>query len=358
MNPVDRAVLERWWHECRHHGGGLPRGVEPVLERLVRRVGRGTLPEIGAVFVKVMSFPRPKDRVRYLVRALPARCEARMLERIRSLGIPAPRVLFWRTLRVLGLPRLSMLVTEALPAADEGPTLEEMAGMAARLAEAGVVHPDLNAGNFLRLRDGRVAVLDLQSGRSGRVRRRDRRRMAAKLLAESGTAATGLELVRAGLISAAELAAVRAVAERMRRRWLLGRIRRCLAESTEFTRRRRWNGVRHVRRAATTTPLRRIQGGRETLRWWIGDRAREVLFGDSPLLAGLFRKSWWLPGKSCVYISAHTEDASVPDRIPGLLEGFERYRDLKRAKALRPLRPLTIDGTAPTEGPGSPQSEA
>lgn len=358
MGPADRSELERWWDECRR-GAGLPAGVRPVLERLVRRVGRGRLPEAGEVYVKVMSFPRPKDRVRYLARALPARHEARMLERIRSLGIPAPRVVFQRTLRVLGLPRLSMLVTEALPVVDEPPTLEEMAAVAARLAAAGVVHPDLNAGNFVRLRGGGVAVMDLQSARAGRSSGRlGRRRMAAKLLAEVGGATEGLELVRAGLISAVDLDAVRTRALELRRRWLLGRIRRCLRESTEFARRRRWNGVEHVRRAAAGPGMRRIEGGRELVRWWVGDRAREILLGEPPQLAGLFRKSWWFPGKNCVYISAHNEDASVPDRIPGLLEGFERYRDLKRAKALRPLRPFSIDGTAPTEGPGSPQSEA
>ena len=42
----------------------LPDGGEPVQSRLVRHVARGRLPDGGEAFVKVMGFPRWKDRIR------------------------------------------------------------------------------------------------------------------------------------------------------------------------------------------------------------------------------------------------------------------------------------------------------
>ena len=54
-------------------------------------MGRGELPS-GPVFVKVMSFPRSKDRVRYLLRPLPAAHEATWLRGMSYAKVPAPTV--------------------------------------------------------------------------------------------------------------------------------------------------------------------------------------------------------------------------------------------------------------------------
>ena len=86
LTPADRAVLERWWTACLAQPGTLPDDLEPVFARLIRAVGRGELPDAGPVFVKVMSFPRWRHRLRYAVRPLPGVHEARMLERARVAG--------------------------------------------------------------------------------------------------------------------------------------------------------------------------------------------------------------------------------------------------------------------------------
>ena len=56
LRAEDAAVVADWWREV-VATGTLPAGVEPVVGRLVRQVGRAQLPS-GPVFVKVMAFPR------------------------------------------------------------------------------------------------------------------------------------------------------------------------------------------------------------------------------------------------------------------------------------------------------------
>jgi hypothetical protein len=185
-HPDDGAVLQRWWNEFASTGR-LPNDLEPVQARLVRAVHRGELPS-GPVYVKVMTFPRAKDRLRYLLRALPGAHEARMLRATAAAGIVCPEVVFVRTARRFGLPHRSMLVLRALavrsPALDPAARLLGEAAVAARLLAAGIVHRDLHGENFVELQDGRLAVLDLQS--AAMVRRPPgaaaRIRAAARLL--------------------------------------------------------------------------------------------------------------------------------------------------------------------------------
>lgn len=323
-------MLEAWIDACLERPGVLPAGLEPVQTRLVRAVGRGRLPEIGLVYVKVMWFPRARDRLRYAHRALPAVHEARMLSRVRAVGIPCPAVVAAVARRRLGLPRLSMLVTRALDVTGEV-TFAAAAAVAVRLAKAGVFHPDLKRDNFAALADGSVAVLDLQSARrsAGPLSASRKLRMAAKLVSEFDALGRERELVDAGLVpSALELDRyVRELRMADRRR----RIARCLTTSTEFAVRRGWRGTLYRRREIDLSDERGWRTRPDARRLWIGDRAAEVLLGTAPMLGALRERPWWLPGPSSVYILGDDDDRSLSGAELSCLEsGFARWRDLRR----------------------------
>lgn len=296
------------------------------------------------VFVKLMSFPRPRDRLRYAFRCLPAVHEARMLELVARLGIPCPAVLAVRAARRGPLPRRSMLVLRALSTRADadlwGPRgLEERAALTRRLLEGGILHPDLHADNFVRLEDGRLAVLDLQSARpcTRAATLRTRIAVAARLVEglESASPRDVEEMVERPFLAAGLLpnrdAVARAIetAARFRRAWVASRIRRCLAESTEFAARFSWRGIRHERRSSGEG-VAIHRGGRELRQWWIGDRALEVLEGRSPRLHAYFRPWPWFPGQHAVYILPPYDEVGFRSEVMDLQEGFGRYRSLSR----------------------------
>lgn len=342
--PEDRACIEEWWREVLASGGALPSELGPVQSRLIRSVGKGVLPVHGEVYVKVMGFPRRRDRLRYLLRALPAAHEARMLAAVRAAGIAAPEVLAYATSRRLLVPRASMLVLRAMKGAGRAPTLSAKAVVAADLCRAGVFHPDLHPDNFLLLQDGTVAVLDLHSARLRRPGLGDRLRlrMAAMLLRTHGGEPDAVDaLVESGLVSRGEEAGLVAAADSLRIQELLRRIRRCLTNSSGFRVHRKLTGTLYERRGERPAG-RWVEGGPELLQCWIGDRALEVLDGAKPRLFGLFRRSWWFPGMSSVYTAAAVFDDSWPKAvIPALLEGYARYRRLQ--------------GGPPKEAPSDPK---
>jgi len=359
-SPVDAATIDGLWRQVRVTGG-LPAAAAPVQSRLIRQVGRAELPS-GPVFLKVMAFPRGKDRLRYLLRALPAVHEARMLRRVAAAGIPCPEVVAVRTARRFGLPHRSLLVVRALPVASASSNapvelLRRCAELAGRLLAAGLWHPDLHPDNFVPLEDGRLAVLDLQSMRSVGPGRRSKvraaRRMAARLLLEAALmpVTTALaELVRSGLIAAGDGVAVESLACDETLALLRTRVGRCLQTSTEYLRRWSWRGSEHRRRGPLPAG-KWMHGGTELYRCWVGQRLRE-LFDRQPPVLPAFRRNWrWLPGRNSLYIPA---TMAGDHRVLQFAEaGFERHawlwdrrqdRDLEalrelRARHARPLDP-------------------
>jgi hypothetical protein len=319
----DAGVLGRWWQEVLATGG-LPADVVPVQSRLVRAVGRGELPS-GPVFVKVMAFPRAKDRLRYCARPLPAAHEAAMLAVVAAAGIPCPEVVAVRTARRGLLPFRSLLVLRALPVVADSRTAAEQTGEQAALAQhllrAGVHHRDLNRGNFVRLRDGRLAVLDLQSARRGSDKASTRRLLAARLLSECEPAIwtdAGTALVASGLIAAAELPAVGLAAGQLLARWRRTRLRRCLQESSEFERRIHWCGIEH-RQRGELPPGRWVTGARRRLRAaWLGQRRLQLADGRSGQVAAYFAPWWWFPGPAAVYVPAAFSDDAVSAELQWL----------------------------------------
>jgi len=348
----DDPVLAQWIAWAAEHPGRLPPGVEPVQTRLIRAVGRGVLASGRPAFVKVMGFPRPRDRLRYWLRPLPAPHEAAMLAAARAAGIPCPEVLAVVQRRDrFGAPCASMLVTAGLDVLpDVVPRLYGCSALAARLADAGIAHPDLHAANFVQLRDGGCAVLDLQSARrrARPLRRAARLRMAARLLASDWPEPElPGDTVIAGLIRAEDLPRALHRAAAMRARALRGRVLRCLRESTEFTVLRRPWGVLIQRRNLAPGGVWRA-GGRELIRVWIGARFCEVADGQRSPLGALFRKSWWFPGRSSVYIAGANGVAWFEERRARWLDAYGRFMKMsgggRRGSTLPSEAPLPWSG--------------
>ena len=115
MNADMREELERWWRTF-VATGAVPAALESVQGRLIRAVYRGCVAD-EKIFVKTMTFPRAKDRLRYFLRPLPADHEAAMLRMAAAASVACPEVLAAFAERSGGIPRRSMLVLRALPAA-------------------------------------------------------------------------------------------------------------------------------------------------------------------------------------------------------------------------------------------------
>lgn len=339
MTAADDAVIDRWWATF-VATGRLPAELTAVQGRLVRAVHRGSLPS-GDVYVKVMTFPRTKDKVRYLLRSLPAAHEAAMLRATAAAGIPCPEVVAVRTARRRGIPHRSLLVLRALPTATAATTststsadevsLREEATIAAQLLAANLVHHDLHSGNFVRLTDGRTAVLDLQSVRRGAPSSARRLAAAAKLLqnrSEITRAAAATALLDSALLRSpddVDRALARAAAGRLHH--LRGRILRCWTESTEFTRRRAWWGIEH-RTRGELPPGRWWSGATAPHHVWVGQRARFVLDGRPPAFPAIARKWWWLGGGASLYVPASCSDERIEAEVATALAGHERFRAL------------------------------
>lgn len=325
---ADRAVLDAWWQTF-VGTGRLPDQLSLVQGRLVRTVHRGELPS-GPVFVKAMTFPRGKDRLRYLLRALPGAHEAAMLRLLAAAGVPCPEVVDVRTARRFGLPWRSLLVLRALPVVEETASpadrLADEAKLAARLLSLGVEHHDLHTGNFVRTADGRLAVLDLQSARRSASAGTPKARLsAAARLVRDATANESvlLEALRAGGIVREDAEARWVVLQRHaeRLRHLRSRAHRCLTESTGYTWRLRWNG-REFRRRGELGPGRWVWGGRRLRRAWIGCCALQQAGRPAPDFRALFQNWWWLGGRCALYVPLSLDASRLEAAVQEALDGW------------------------------------
>jgi hypothetical protein len=272
-------------------------------------------------------------------------------------------VLAVRTERRALLPHRSLLVLAALPtaadAAEPGAALRERAQLARRLCDHGLYHPDLNPDNFVRLQDGRLAVLDVQSMRRTVRRAAASRAMASRLLLEASAlpaAAARAILTEAGLARPGDRG-LEALAVEEAHRWLRQRIARCLHTSTEFVRRRGPGPWIEHRRRGELPEGRWHPGGKELLRCWLGQRLLEVLCGRPPRLPAFRRKWAWLPGVRSVYIPAAIAQERVPDELRVLAEGYLEFGWILRGRRAPDLTALqrwrTRGGTRIVDDPGT-----
>ncbi|MFM1874030.1 MAG: Lipopolysaccharide kinase (Kdo/WaaP) family [Planctomycetota bacterium] len=333
------ATIEAWW---RHFAatGTAPADWRHVQSRLIRAVHCADL-DGRTVFVKTMTFPRAKDRLRYSVRPMPTAHEARLLRVLARAGVRCPAVLVERSLRRFGLPLRAMLVLEGLHAepADPGRDLAACAAMALAMLRAGVVHRDLHFGNFLRLADGSLAVIDLQSARLRAAPadgRSERLAAAAWLLFSGGEAVRGRgeELVAAGLLADAdEVAVAVALAERQATEWQRRRALRCFDESTQFA--VSWSPLgRTVKRRQVVAELRTARwrrGGAALRAAWIGDQLR-VEAGHAPQFVGL-RTDWWRPAARHALLGPAADEAFAA----AVADAHVAYRAAAERLALPPV---------------------
>jgi hypothetical protein len=155
--------------------------------------------------------------------------------------------------------------------------------------------------------------------------------MAAKLLAALAAGGADLdpfrhELVAQEVILASELTAVSSAAVALNRSALAGQIRRCLQESTRFSVRRGVTGTLYSRRDALEGG-EWVEGGRELVRYWMGDRGLEVLEAHTPVLGALFRPAPWMSGRYRVYVRAGGEKA-LAAMVARLEGGHDAYAQL------------------------------
>jgi hypothetical protein len=343
--------LHAWWTACRERPESLPADIEPVQARLVRAVGRATLPGVGDVYLKQMGFPRPRDRLRYAFRALPAVHEARCLEVLGRAGILAPRVVAVGGERRFGIPRASLLVTAALPATGRLVSPSAAADVALRLADAGVEHPDLHLENFLVLEDGTVAVLDLQSAtlRGAPLTPRARLAVATKLASSFAAreryfgdvppvADVVAAFVARGLVTSDEaMALTRRIVHDLTKDFRRG-VLRCLRSSTEFAVERSLGRVRYVRRRpqepSDASIALRLEGGRWLRRLWIGDRAFELVGGRAAFRS--FEQRWTWSGRRTSLVGSIESVGDAELDVPAIV------RDRLRAR-----RALRLPGRVP-----------
>ena len=342
MTGTERDVMERWWRAFAV-AGAAPAELELVQGRIIRAVHRGPLGD-GEAFVKTMAFPRAKDRLRYLVRPLPAAHEAALLRATAAAGVPCPEVVAAFTSRRFGLPHRSMLVLRALPVVVDAATpeqrIQEEVALAAVMLDRGIYHGDLHSENFVRLSSGVLAVLDMQSARrfvpgaAGASRRR--RAVAVRMLRErseaSERAAVAAMREHGVLRSDGEVSAALAARDREELRYLRSRVLRCMQTSTEFERRVTWSGVRCWRRAAASDG-RWVRGGKELRAAWMGQRIGQLEAGASPTFGGYFHKWWWLGGGASLYVPGSCSDDRVGAEVAAA--AARDLRDMRPARSKR-----------------------
>ncbi len=262
--------------------------VKDSMARTVMRLPDPDAPERPGLYLKRYKLRTFRERVKHLLVPAKPVTEWRVCRALQAVGIPTCDVLAVAVRRRRGLPREGFLVSREIPGAvdlrqllevwlpaieKEQPgfgreVIEELAKLTARLADGGFEHRDYHRGNLLIRLDApagqRLYVLDLHRIRRGRVGRRAMARMLAALAGSSLRPPLLNEYAYAFLSavlrdwqggrapSREETMRLRDDASRKQRKlWrrrMKSRTRRCLVESTMFTRERADGYVIHRRR--------------------------------------------------------------------------------------------------------------
>ncbi len=282
---LPRLELERARHPDRLGPDEL---VKDNTVRTVLRMPDPLAPDGPGLFVKRYKFRDLYDRLRYVVAPTKPEQEWRVCRALQAAGIPTCDVLAIGVRRRRLMPREGFLVSREVSGAvvlgellrEPGlvprfaepafrrELIEEASGLSAALADGGFTHTDYHAGNLLVRPDEpagrRLYVTDLHAIRLRRPRRRGVARMLGMLAYSTDRA--GAEHDDQALFlrqflrrrQAEDARDERTVAEwarrvkraeaRLRRRHMRSRTRRCLTESSLFTRGRAEGLLVHRRR--------------------------------------------------------------------------------------------------------------
>jgi len=244
------------------------------MARTVVRVPHPDRPQGPRLYIKRFKFDGLRRKLKALLGPTQARREWTAGRELLRRGIPTCRVLAAAERRSGLFHEEAFLITEEVQNARplrehpdgpwagrlnpglKGELIGELAGLLARMVRAGVCHADLHVGNVLivpgRPAGQRLFVLDLHRIRLGKVSRRWLVRMLV-FLADSSrrlgiSSADRVRFLRALLDSSAlsggtSSGALRRWAQKVKRAWtrhdrrhMRSRTRRCLVESSEFTR--------------------------------------------------------------------------------------------------------------------------
>jgi len=282
---------------------------ELVKDSMARTVLR--LPDPGetegpGLYLKRYKFRSLRERIKHLFVPTKPATEWRVCRALQAAGIPTCDVLAVAVRRRWGLPREGFLVSREIPGAVDlkqllevrlpdiekerlgfgREVIDELAKLTARLADGGFEHRDYHRGNILVRPDApageRLCVLDLHRIRRGPVGRPGMVRMLAALAGSSLRPPLPHEYSYAFLSAVLRnwqggpapspkettflLYHVRRRQRKLRRRRMKSRTRRCLVESTMFTRDRAGDFVIHRRRDfPVDAALRAIEAHRSAI---------------------------------------------------------------------------------------------
>jgi len=241
--------------------------VKDGRRRSVLRLPDPDMPEGRGIYVKRYKFPALRRRILHaLWPTQPIREWQRALA-LRRAGIPTPEPLAAGVRTRCGMPVEGFFISREVPDAEtlrecihcrpelRAELLEELVGLTARLLEAGFSHSDYHVANLLVQPAAppgqRIQILDLHSARRARTGWRSLAQTVGRLMRsmlhhgvsrrERLAFSRGL-LERLGVRSEAALArrsaALEALAGRLYRRRMRGRMRECLRQGPEVCRER------------------------------------------------------------------------------------------------------------------------
>ena len=223
------------------------------------------LPDTPSIIIKHYKVRGVADTVKYLFRRSKAVSESRGERVCRKADIPVPHVLAWGESRRFGLLREACLIEDRIvdavglghyvakhlataSSSHRTQTMRDIGSLLAEIHNAGLSHPDFHPGNILVQRsdsgDTNLFVIDLHSIRPLRLlRSRRRARDLAKLYhsLRSMTSREALQQTLSGYFATTgpphlPEKTVARLAQRIERVRLRSRTKRCLKESSLFTR--------------------------------------------------------------------------------------------------------------------------
>jgi len=326
--------------------------------RTVARLADPAGPDVPGLYVKRFKFRKMRERLKHLLVPTKPRVEWRAGRALQAAGIPTCDVLAMAVSRSRGLPREGFLVSREVQGAEtlqaflqahpaDREVLDELAELTARFVDAGFYHHDYHVGNLLIDPQSpvgqRLSIIDLHSVRCRPPGRRGLLRMLSMLTLSAGGAgvdAEGQHRLVSGFLEARQdhplsqaervgwLRSIACARQRQHQAHMRSRTRRCVVESSLFTRERTHEFVVHRRRDVSMDV---IQGA---------IRRHEDAMSAGEDEARIFRRGHRTEVTICPCDNVPDLEATSPtppeQRLPGraCVKAFKRCTTVERIKDL------------------------